>query len=142
MQQACSVYRDLDECGTKIPPLQNRFGLHNPDASTLYHCNCTSRYDNTPPSSLLLKWARSGVTQRCDSVSWTLSYFAVCTSALFGFDPPPHTHTPSLSNVFVCRARLFQMLANQRPLTEVHAALLGRVSPSCFLLRNCTAGKM
>eukprot|EP00066_Takifugu_rubripes_P003112 XP_003965461.2 PREDICTED: group 3 secretory phospholipase A2 [Takifugu rubripes] len=80
MQQACSLYRDLDQCGTKIPPLQNRFGLHNPDAATLYHCNCTSR--------------------------------------------------------------LFQMLANQRPLTEVHAALLGRVSPSCFLLRSCTAGKI
>lgn len=44
MQQACSVYRDLDECGTTIPPLQSRFGLHNPDAATLYHCNCTSRY--------------------------------------------------------------------------------------------------
>lgn len=43
MQEACSVYRDLDECGAKIPPLQKRFGLRNANATTLYHCNCTSR---------------------------------------------------------------------------------------------------
>lgn len=47
-----------------------------------------------------------------------------------------------VSDVFVCRARLFQTLANQRELTEVQALLLGRVSLSCFLPQDCTAGKM
>lgn len=47
-----------------------------------------------------------------------------------------------VTHVFVCRARLFQMWANQTQVAEVHAALLGRVSLSCFLWQNCTAGKM
>lgn len=47
-----------------------------------------------------------------------------------------------VSDMFVCRARLFQTLANQREMTEVQALLLGRVSLSCFLPQDCTAGKM
>ncbi|XP_019134216.1 group 3 secretory phospholipase A2 [Larimichthys crocea] len=41
-----------------------------------------------------------------------------------------------------CTTRLFQTLAKQKQLTEVQALLLGRVSQSCFLLQDCTAGKI
>ncbi|XP_033978702.1 group 3 secretory phospholipase A2 [Trematomus bernacchii] len=79
-QLSCAVYKDLDECRNKIPPQQERHGLHNTEARTMYHCNCTTR--------------------------------------------------------------LFQTLAKQRQLTEVQALLLGHVSESCFLLQDCTAGKL
>uniref|UniRef100_A0A3B4VP47 phospholipase A2 n=1 Tax=Seriola dumerili TaxID=41447 RepID=A0A3B4VP47_SERDU len=41
MQLSCGVYKDLDECRNKILPQQRRYGLHNPEPRTLYHCNCT-----------------------------------------------------------------------------------------------------
>ncbi|XP_071755204.2 group 3 secretory phospholipase A2 [Centroberyx gerrardi] len=78
-QLACDIYKDLDECRFKILPQQKRYGLHNPEPRTLYHCNCT--------------------------------------------------------------ARLFQSLAEQRELTGAQAFLLGHVSQSCFLARDCTVGK-
>ncbi|XP_070781120.1 group 3 secretory phospholipase A2-like [Enoplosus armatus] len=46
-QLSCSVYKDLDECTDKILPQQQRYGLHNPEATTLYHCNCTARLFHT-----------------------------------------------------------------------------------------------
>uniref|UniRef100_A0A8C3A024 phospholipase A2 n=1 Tax=Cyclopterus lumpus TaxID=8103 RepID=A0A8C3A024_CYCLU len=76
----CGVYKDLDGCRNKILPQQKKYGLHNPEARTLYHCNCTSR--------------------------------------------------------------LFQTLSKQGRLTEVQTLLLGRVSRSCFLPRDCTADRM
>ncbi|XP_075946097.1 group 3 secretory phospholipase A2 [Anarhichas minor] len=79
-QLSCAVYKDLDECRNKILPQQKKYGLYNPEARTLYHCNCTSR--------------------------------------------------------------VFQTLAKQRQLTEVQTILLGRVSQSCFLPQDCTAGKI
>lgn len=42
-QLSCAVYKDLDECRNKILPQQKKHGLYNPEARTLYHCNCTSR---------------------------------------------------------------------------------------------------
>ncbi|XP_029372328.1 group 3 secretory phospholipase A2 [Echeneis naucrates] len=44
---SCGVYKDLDECRTKILPQQRRYGLQNPESRTLYHCNCTSRLFQT-----------------------------------------------------------------------------------------------
>lgn len=41
-----------------------------------------------------------------------------------------------------CTSRLFQTLAKQGQLTEVHALLLEHVSRSCFLLQDCTAGNI
>ncbi|XP_068562522.1 group 3 secretory phospholipase A2 [Cebidichthys violaceus] len=41
-----------------------------------------------------------------------------------------------------CTSRLFQTLAKQKQLTEVQTILLGRVSQSCFLPHDCTAGKI
>ncbi|XP_041666167.1 group 3 secretory phospholipase A2 [Cheilinus undulatus] len=46
-QTSCAVYRDLDDCRIKILPQQKRFGLHNQEMRTLYHCNCTSRLFQT-----------------------------------------------------------------------------------------------
>ncbi|KAM6901434.1 group 3 secretory phospholipase A2 [Lycodopsis pacificus] len=46
-QLSCAVYKDLDECSNKILPQQNKHGLDNPEARTLYHCNCTSRVFQT-----------------------------------------------------------------------------------------------
>ncbi|XP_031157101.1 group 3 secretory phospholipase A2 isoform X1 [Sander lucioperca] len=44
---SCAVYKDLDECRNKILPQRKRYGLHNPDDRTLYHCNCTTRLFQT-----------------------------------------------------------------------------------------------
>ncbi|CAL8340433.1 unnamed protein product [Arctogadus glacialis] len=41
-----------------------------------------------------------------------------------------------------CTKRLFQILANQRWLTDVDKFLLDRVSQSCFLIPDCGAGKI
>ncbi|KAF1377869.1 hypothetical protein PFLUV_G00205220 [Perca fluviatilis] len=46
-QLSCEVYKDLDECRNKILPQRKRYGLHNPDDRTLYHCNCTTRLFQT-----------------------------------------------------------------------------------------------
>ncbi|XP_051267766.1 group 3 secretory phospholipase A2 [Dicentrarchus labrax] len=46
-QLSCAVYKDLDACRNKILPQQRRYGLHNPEATTLYHCNCTTRLFKT-----------------------------------------------------------------------------------------------
>ncbi|KAM6975355.1 group 3 secretory phospholipase A2 [Tautogolabrus adspersus] len=46
-QMLCAVYKDLDECRNKILPQQKKFGLHNLETRTLYHCNCTSRLFQT-----------------------------------------------------------------------------------------------
>ncbi|CAJ1070059.1 group 3 secretory phospholipase A2 [Xyrichtys novacula] len=46
-QVSCAVYKDLDDCRNKILPQQKRFGLHNLETRTLYHCNCTSRLFQT-----------------------------------------------------------------------------------------------
>ncbi|XP_020508604.2 group 3 secretory phospholipase A2 [Labrus bergylta] len=46
-QTSCAVYKDLDCCRNKILPRQKRFGLHNLETRTLYHCNCTSRLFQT-----------------------------------------------------------------------------------------------
>lgn len=43
MQLSCAVYKDLDHCKAKILPQQRGYGLHNAEATTLYHCNCTTR---------------------------------------------------------------------------------------------------
>lgn len=40
---SCDVYKDLDECKTKILPRESKYGLYNREAATLYHCNCTGR---------------------------------------------------------------------------------------------------
>ncbi|KAG7498304.1 group 3 secretory phospholipase A2-like [Solea senegalensis] len=44
---SCDIYEDLDECNDKILPKQMRYGLHNPESRTLYHCNCTARLFQT-----------------------------------------------------------------------------------------------
>ncbi|KAI5624390.1 group 3 secretory phospholipase A2 precursor, partial [Silurus asotus] len=40
---ACESYKDLDTCSYQIPALREKFGLHNAEHATLYHCNCTAR---------------------------------------------------------------------------------------------------
>uniref|UniRef100_A0A8C4EUB1 phospholipase A2 n=1 Tax=Dicentrarchus labrax TaxID=13489 RepID=A0A8C4EUB1_DICLA len=59
-QLSCAVYKDLDACRNKILPQQRRYGLHNPEATTLYHCNCTTR-QLTEVQALLL----GHVSQSC-----------------------------------------------------------------------------
>lgn len=46
-QLSCSVYKDLDECKSKILPQQTRYGIQNQESTTLYHCNCTTRLFQT-----------------------------------------------------------------------------------------------
>ncbi|XP_040915033.1 group 3 secretory phospholipase A2 isoform X2 [Toxotes jaculatrix] len=52
-------------------------------------------------------------------------------------------HNPGSGTLYHCNCttRLFQTLGKQRQLTEVQGLLLGHVSQSCFLSRDCTAGK-
>ncbi|XP_070707167.1 group 3 secretory phospholipase A2 [Pempheris klunzingeri] len=46
-QLSCAVYKELDMCRKKILPKQRRYGLYNPEVTTLYHCNCTARLFQT-----------------------------------------------------------------------------------------------
>lgn len=46
-EKSCNVYKDLDECRSKILPMQKRYGLRNPEPRTMYHCNCTSKLFQT-----------------------------------------------------------------------------------------------
>uniref|UniRef100_A0A3B3XP22 Phospholipase A2-like central domain-containing protein n=1 Tax=Poecilia mexicana TaxID=48701 RepID=A0A3B3XP22_9TELE len=41
--QSCVLYKELDECKNKILPQQRKYGLHNTETGTIYHCNCTAR---------------------------------------------------------------------------------------------------
>lgn len=52
MRHPCAVYKDLDDCKAKILPQQRRYGFHNTEAQTLYHCNCTARCITTTDSLL------------------------------------------------------------------------------------------
>lgn len=47
MLRSCAAYKDLDDCKAKILPRQRRYGFHNTEAQTLYHCNCTTRLFQT-----------------------------------------------------------------------------------------------
>ncbi|KAM9841625.1 group 3 secretory phospholipase A2 [Aulostomus maculatus] len=58
-QLSCGVYKDLDECQDKILPLQQRYGLHNPEPRPLYHCNCTARLFQTLAKQRQLSEAQS-----------------------------------------------------------------------------------
>ncbi|PWA26794.1 hypothetical protein CCH79_00001227 [Gambusia affinis] len=41
--RSCAPYKELDECKNKILPRQRKYGLHNTETGTLFHCNCTAR---------------------------------------------------------------------------------------------------
>ncbi|XP_007577360.1 group 3 secretory phospholipase A2 [Poecilia formosa] len=41
--RSCVLYKELDECKNKILPQQRKYGLHNTETGTIYHCNCTAR---------------------------------------------------------------------------------------------------
>ncbi|XP_017290536.1 group 3 secretory phospholipase A2 [Kryptolebias marmoratus] len=41
-QMLCDVYKELDECRSKILPQQRKYGFQNTEPRTLYHCNCTT----------------------------------------------------------------------------------------------------
>uniref|UniRef100_A0A3B5MIG0 Phospholipase A2 group III n=1 Tax=Xiphophorus couchianus TaxID=32473 RepID=A0A3B5MIG0_9TELE len=40
--KSCVPYKELDECKNKILPQQRKYGLHNTETGTLFHCNCTA----------------------------------------------------------------------------------------------------
>ncbi|XP_072228794.1 group 3 secretory phospholipase A2 [Leuresthes tenuis] len=46
-QTPCGIYKDLDECRSKIRPQKTKYGFHNTESRTLYHCNCTQRLFQT-----------------------------------------------------------------------------------------------
>ncbi|KAM4719803.1 group 3 secretory phospholipase A2 [Anableps anableps] len=46
-ERSCIMYKELDECKNKILPHQRKYGLHNTEPGTLYHCNCTARLFRT-----------------------------------------------------------------------------------------------
>ncbi|KAM9734552.1 group 3 secretory phospholipase A2 isoform 1-T1 [Menidia menidia] len=41
--EMCSGFRELDRCRGKIGPQETKYGVHNPESTTLFHCNCTRR---------------------------------------------------------------------------------------------------
>uniref|UniRef100_A0A3Q0SVQ9 phospholipase A2 n=1 Tax=Amphilophus citrinellus TaxID=61819 RepID=A0A3Q0SVQ9_AMPCI len=46
-QMSCGIYKDIDTCMDKILPQHEKYGIHNLEPKTLYHCNCTiSHTDN------------------------------------------------------------------------------------------------
>ncbi|KAM4634587.1 group 3 secretory phospholipase A2 [Polymixia lowei] len=84
-QLLCDVYRDLDECRFKILPQQKRYGLHNPEHRTMYHCNCTTRLSQSlaqqeelnEVQALLLEY----VSQSC-FLARTCTVGKICTAAV------------------------------------------------------------
>uniref|UniRef100_A0A3B4AVX2 phospholipase A2 n=1 Tax=Periophthalmus magnuspinnatus TaxID=409849 RepID=A0A3B4AVX2_9GOBI len=52
--QACAIYKYLDECGNRILPLQRKYGFHNNEPRTMYHCNFTH-----PLISVSVPWSNS-----------------------------------------------------------------------------------
>uniref|UniRef100_A0A3Q3MET4 phospholipase A2 n=1 Tax=Labrus bergylta TaxID=56723 RepID=A0A3Q3MET4_9LABR len=55
-----ATHLHLDCCRNKILPRQKRFGLHNLETRTLYHCNCTS-------STFKNKCLQSAVTDKANT---------------------------------------------------------------------------
>ncbi|XP_030622631.1 group 3 secretory phospholipase A2 [Chanos chanos] len=41
--EMCEVVRTLDNCKYKIQPQERRYGYHNTESTTIYHCDCTLR---------------------------------------------------------------------------------------------------
>lgn len=76
-------------------------------------------------------WAQSG---------FTLPFAALHILCIVCVSPPPRrlAWSDCPIGVFVCYARLFQTVANQRQLSEVQALLMGHVAPSCFVSHDCT----
>uniref|UniRef100_A0AAY4D287 Phospholipase A2-like central domain-containing protein n=1 Tax=Denticeps clupeoides TaxID=299321 RepID=A0AAY4D287_9TELE len=50
--EICAVFKSLDRCRFQIPGLQEKFGLHNTEYKTMYHCNCTMRSQQLSPVTL------------------------------------------------------------------------------------------
>lgn len=50
----CESLKHLDDCKFKISPLQGKHNLHNKDFKTVYHCDCTSRWDNSTLTCIIL----------------------------------------------------------------------------------------
>ncbi|XP_030598635.1 group 3 secretory phospholipase A2 [Archocentrus centrarchus] len=46
-QMSCGIYKDIDTCRDKILPQHEKYGIHNLEPKTLYHCNCTIRLFQT-----------------------------------------------------------------------------------------------
>lgn len=94
-QLFCDVYKVLDECRNKILPQQRRYGLHNPEPRTLYHCNCTARYFQslakqgqlTKVQALLLEH----VSQSC-FLSQDCTAGSSCTAVLVEAEHPQLNH--------------------------------------------------
>uniref|UniRef100_A0A3B5R1E4 phospholipase A2 n=1 Tax=Xiphophorus maculatus TaxID=8083 RepID=A0A3B5R1E4_XIPMA len=55
--RSCIPYKELDECKNKILPQQRKYGLHNTETGTLFHCNsgnmAHSLRINSPPRKTL-----------------------------------------------------------------------------------------
>ncbi|KAM9810990.1 group 3 secretory phospholipase A2-like [Neosynchiropus ocellatus] len=43
IQRRCQTLQHLDECRYRIPPLEEKYHLQNPETKTAYHCACTRR---------------------------------------------------------------------------------------------------
>ncbi|KAL7376732.1 hypothetical protein ABVT39_014732 [Epinephelus coioides] len=90
-QLSCAIYKDLDKCRDKILPQQKRYGLHNPEAKTLYHCNCTSRLFQTLAEQRQLTEVQAFllgyVSQSC-FLPQDCTVGNICTAALVRADLP------------------------------------------------------
>ncbi|XP_036454155.1 uncharacterized protein LOC118827048 [Colossoma macropomum] len=42
----CDAFRYLDDCKYKIGPMENIYGHHNMESTTVYHCDCIYRFTN------------------------------------------------------------------------------------------------
>ncbi|NXJ02030.1 PA2G3 phospholipase, partial [Psophia crepitans] len=41
--RVCRCYKRLEKCEHRIAPREAKYGLHNADPWTFFHCNCTRR---------------------------------------------------------------------------------------------------
>ncbi|XP_068609406.1 group 3 secretory phospholipase A2 [Brachionichthys hirsutus] len=106
MKLSCDAFKDLDQCRNKILPLHTRYGLNNPDATTLYHCNCTSRLFQTLARQRQLTIVQSVMLGHLSSTCFLpqdCTTGKICAAILVGAKLPQINHGSSSGDVEVQR---------------------------------------
>ncbi|XP_026153714.1 group 3 secretory phospholipase A2 [Mastacembelus armatus] len=94
-QLSCDVYKALDECRNRILPQQTKYGLHNPEPRTLYHCNCTTRLFQTLADQRRLTEAQAllvGHVSRSCFLPQNCTAGTICTAVVVKAELPQLDH--------------------------------------------------
>uniref|UniRef100_A0A8C3N859 phospholipase A2 n=1 Tax=Geospiza parvula TaxID=87175 RepID=A0A8C3N859_GEOPR len=74
--RGCRCSKHLGKCEYQIAPHEVRYQLHNVDSRTLFHCNCTCRYESTRKRPLC---AYSWGSEEVGCLPWPLCFSSSCT---------------------------------------------------------------